>query len=89
MCIEDEFELLKTLYLFIEINFNHEQHCMQLILIMQLTEIINNWSVILLAICYEHVKITLLSYSQKEKWSQVLMKIAYKYTKSYLDEKDL
>jgi len=42
MCIEDEFELLKTLYLFIEINFNHEQHCMQLILIMQLTEIINN-----------------------------------------------
>lgn len=89
MRVENEFELLKMLYLFIEMNFNHERHRVQLILIMQLTEITSNWSVSLLAICYEHVKITLLSNSQEEEWSQVLVKIAYKYTKDYLDEKDL
>lgn len=89
MRVENEFELLKMLYLFIEMNFNHERHRVQLILIMQLTEITSNWSVALLAICYEHVKITLLSNSQEEEWSQVLVKIAYKYTKDYLDEKDL
>lgn len=88
MRVENEFELLKMLYLFIEMNFNHERHRVQLILIMQLTEITSNWSVALLAICYEHVKITLLSNSQEEEWSQVLVKIAYKYTKDYLDEKD-
>lgn len=89
MRVENEFELLKMLYLFIEMNFNHERHRVQLILIMQLTEITSNWFVALLAICYEHVKITLLSNSQEEEWSQVLVKIAYKYTKDYLDEKDL
>ncbi len=88
MRVENEFELLKTLYLSIEINFNHERHRVQLALIMQLTRITNNWPVALLAICYRHVKVTLLSNPQEEKRPQVLVKIAYKYTKSYLGKKD-
>lgn len=88
MRVENEFELLKTLYLSIEINFNHERHRVQLALIMQLAGITNNRPVALLAICYRHVKVTLLSDPQEGKQPQVLVEIAYKYTKGYLGEKD-
>lgn len=60
MRAKNEFELLKTLFLFFEIIFNYERHRIQLILIMQLIEIIENRFSALLAICYWQVKITLL-----------------------------
>lgn len=60
MRAEDEFELLKTLYLSSEVTFNHEWHRVQLALIMQLAGIIGNRPAALLAVCYQHVKVTLL-----------------------------
>lgn len=52
MRAKDEFELLKTLFLFSKVIFNHERHRIQLTLIMQLIGIIGNRLVALLAICY-------------------------------------
>lgn len=40
--VKDEFELLKTLYIFIKTTFFHERYRVQLILIMQLIKITNN-----------------------------------------------
>ena len=88
MRAEDEFELLKTLYLSTEMNFNHERHRVQLALIMQLAGITGNRPAALLAVCYGHVKVTLLPDPQGGERPRVLVEIAYKYTKGYLGEKD-
>jgi len=87
MRAEDEFELLKTLYLSTEMNFNHERHRVQLASIMHLAGITGNRPAAFLAVCYEHVKVTLLPDPRGER-PRVLVKIAYKYTKGYLGEKD-
>lgn len=42
MRLGDEFELLKTLHLPVEMIFDHEQHRMQLALLMQLAGITGN-----------------------------------------------
>ena len=67
MRAEDEFELLKTLFVFIKIIFNHEQHHIQLALIMQLAEITGNQPSALLSVCYKDIKITLLLNSNGEE----------------------
>ena len=88
MRAEDEFELLKTLYLSSEVNFNHERHRVQLALIMQLAGITGNRPAALLAIRYQHVKVTLLPDPNGGEQPRVLVEIVYKYTKGYLGEKD-
>ena len=88
MRAEDEFELLKTLYLSSEVNFNHERHRVQLALIMQLAGITGNRPAALLAIRYQHVKVTLLPDPDGGEQPRVLVEIVYKYTKGYLGEKD-
>ena len=84
----DEFELLKTLYLFSEVTLNHERHRVQLALIMQLTGITGNRPAPLLAVCYQHVKVTLLPDPHGGEQPRVLVEIVYNYTKGYLGEKD-
>lgn len=60
MRAEDEFELLKTLFLSDEIIFDHERHRIQLALIMQLAGITGNRLGALLGVRYKDIKITLL-----------------------------
>ena len=68
MWAEDKFKLLKTLFLSVEVTFDHKQHCVQLALIMQLAGITENRPSALLAVCYRHVKVTLLLNSKEEAW---------------------
>ncbi len=82
MRAKDEFEFLKTLYLSTEMNFIHER------LRVQLAGITGNRPAALLAVCYGHVKATLLPDPQGGERPRVLVEIAYKYTKGYLGEKD-
>ena len=65
--VENEFELLKTLYIFTKTIFSHERYRVQLILIMQFVKIINNRSSTLLIVCYQHIKMILLSDSEDDK----------------------
>ena len=88
MRTEDEFELLKTLYLSSEITFNHERYRVQLALIMQLAGITGIRPAALLAVCYQHVKVALLSDPHGGEHPRVLVEIVYKYAKGYLGEKD-
>lgn len=66
--VEDEFELLKILHLFIEMICDHEGHRVQLALLMQLASITSNRPSALLGVCYNDVKITLLPDSQGGKF---------------------
>ena len=50
--VEDEFELLKTLYTSTETTFSYERYRVQLALIMQLAEITGNRHLALLAVRY-------------------------------------
>lgn len=75
--VEDEFELLKTLYITIETIFSHKRYDVQLILIMQLIDITSNRFLTLLTICYQHIKMILLSNSNNEKQSRVLIEIVF------------
>jgi len=85
---EDEFELLKTLYISTETTFSHERYRVQLALVMQLVEITSNRSSALLAIRYQHIKMTLLKNSKDEEQSRVLIEIVFNHIKGYLEEKD-
>ena len=49
---KNEFEFLKTLYIFIETIYFHERYRVQLTLIMQFVDITNNRFSTLLTICY-------------------------------------
>ena len=88
MRAEDEFELLKTLYLDTEIDFDHERHRPQLALIMQLAGITSNRPSALLALCYGHIKITLLRDPEGGDLPRLIIELTYKYTKGYLGAKD-
>lgn len=55
---------------------------------MQLAGITGNWLSALLGICYNDVKITLLSDPQGGKFPQRLIEIAFKNSKEYLEEKE-
>ena len=88
MQAEDEFELLKTLWLSAEIMFNHEQHHIAFALILQLAGITGNQLGALLALCYKHVKVFLLPDVISKKQPRVLMEVKFEETKSYLRPKD-
>ncbi len=88
MRAEDEFELLKTLFLSSEVVFNHERHRIQLALIMQLAGITGNRPAALLAVCYQHIKVTLLPDPNGGGRPRVILEIVYKYTKGYLGQKE-
>lgn len=88
MWAEDEFELLKTLFLSVEIVFDHERHRVQLALIMQLAGITGNRPAALLGVCYKDIKITLLPDSNGGELPRLLIEIAFKNTKGYLGEKE-
>ena len=85
---EDEFELLKTLYTSTETTFPHERYRIQLALIMQLAGITGNRPSALLAVRYQHIKVTLLEDPDGGEQPRVLIKIVFNYTKGYLGEKD-
>ena len=85
---KNKFELLKTLFLFSEIVFNHKRHRIQLALIIQLIGITENRSAALFAICYQHIKVILLPNLNRKKQLQVILEIVYKYIKSYLGQKE-
>ncbi len=65
MWVEDEFKLLKTLYLSVEMIFDHKRHRVQMALLMQLA---NNRPGLLLGICCSDVKIILLPVPQGEEF---------------------
>ena len=88
MRAEDEFELLKTLFLSSEVVFSHERHRVQLALIMQLAGITGNRPAALLAVCYRHVKVALLADPKGGEQPRVMLEIVYKYIKGYLGDKD-
>ena len=85
---EDEFELLKTLYTSTETTFPHERYRVQLALIMQLAGITGNRPSALLAVCYQHIKVTLLPDPEGGEQPRVLIEILFHHTKGYLGEKD-
>ena len=85
---EDEFELLKTLYTSTESIFPHERYRVQLALIMQLAGITGNRPSALLAVCYQHIKVTLLPDPDGGEQPRVLIEIVFQHTKGYLGEKD-
>ena len=86
---EDEFKLLKTLYISTKTTFSHEQYRVQLTLIMQLTEITSNRPSTLLTICYQHIKMILLSNFKNEEQSRILIEIVFRHTKNYFEKKDM
>jgi len=86
--VKDEFELLKTLYISIEITFRHKRYRVQLGKMMQFAKITSNRSNTLLAICYRHIKITLLLDFNDEKQFRMLIEIIFLNTKDYLEKKD-
>ena len=85
---EDEFELLKTLYTSTETTFPHERYRVQLALIMQLAGITSNQPSALLAVRYQHIKVTLLPDPGSGEQPRVLIEIVFHHTKGYLGEKD-
>jgi len=85
---EDEFELLKTLYTSTETAFPHERYRIQLALIMQLAGITGNRPSALLAVRYQHIKVTLLEDPDGGEQPRVLIEIVFNHTKGYLGEKD-
>ncbi|KAI4213155.1 MAG: hypothetical protein L6R36_009463 [Xanthoria steineri] len=85
---EDEFELLKTLYTSAETTFPHERYRVQLALIMQLAGITGNRPSALLAVRYQHIKVTLLPDPDGGEQPRVLIEIVFHHTKGYLGEKD-
>ena len=85
---EDEFEFLKTLYTSTETIYFHERYRVQLALIMQLVDITNNRSSTLLTICYQHIKMILLSNFDNKKQSRMLIEIVFQHIKDYLKKKD-
>lgn len=62
---------------------------MQLALIMQLAGITGNQPGALLALCYKHIKVTLLPNPEGREQPRVLIEIRYERTKGYLGEKDV
>lgn len=84
---ENEFELLKTLYIFTKTTFFHERYRVQLILIMQFVEITNNRFSTLLTIRYQHIKMILLSNFENKKQFRVLIEIAFHHIKNYFEKK--
>jgi len=85
---EDEFELLRTLYTSTETTFPHERYRVQLALIMQLAGITGNRPSALLAVRYQHIKVTLLEDPAGGEQPRVLIEIVFNHTKGYLGEKD-
>ena len=88
MRAEDEFELLKTLWLSGEILFDHERHRVALALILQLAGITGNRPGALLALRYRHVKLFLLLDAIAGNRPRVLMEVKFEETKTYLGPKD-
>ena len=85
MRAEDEFELLKTLFVSTEMTFDHERHRVELALILQLAGITGNRPAALLALRYEDTKVTLLLVNGRPR---PLIEIRFGDTKSYLGNKD-
>ncbi|KAL8671525.1 MAG: hypothetical protein Q9168_003970 [Polycauliona sp. 1 TL-2023] len=85
---EDEFELLKTLYMSPESTFENERYRIQLALIMQLAGITGNRPAALLGIQYRHIKVTLMPDPQGSELPRVLIEILFNHTKGYLGGKD-
>ena len=88
MRAEDEFELLKTLWLSDEVVYDHERHRIALALILQLAGITGNRPGALLALRYRHVKVFLLPDATGGDRPRVLMEVKFEETKSYLGPKD-
>lgn len=86
---ENEFKLLKTLYISIETIFSHKCYRVQLALIMQFAKITNNRPGALLAVYYQHIKVTLLPDLKGGKQPRILIEIVFNHTKSYFGEKDI
>ena len=86
--VEDEFEFLKTLYIFTKTTFSHERYRVQLILIMQFVEITSNRFSTLLTFRYQHIKMILLSNFKNEKQLRILIEIVFRHIKNYLEKKD-
>ena len=86
--VENEFELLKTLYIFTKTIFSHERYRVQLTLIMQLARIIDNRFSTLLTIRYQHIKMILLSNLDNEEQSRMLIVIVFHHIKDYLEKKN-
>ena len=84
---EDEFELLKTLYISTETTFPHERYRVQLALIMQLAGITGNRPSALLAVHYQHIKVTLLPDPDGEEQPRVLIEICSITPKATLGKK--
>ncbi|KAL9027313.1 MAG: hypothetical protein Q9196_004144 [Gyalolechia fulgens] len=80
---EDEFKLLKSRYTSTETTFPHERYP----LIMQLAGITDNRPSALLAVRYQHIKVTLLPDPDGGEQTRVLIEIVFHHIKGYLGEK--
>ena len=76
------------LYTSTETTFPHERYRIQLALIMQLAGITGNRPSALLAVRYQHIKVTLLEDPNGGEQPRVLIEIVFNHTKGYLGEKD-
>ncbi|KAH7002679.1 hypothetical protein B0J12DRAFT_551472, partial [Macrophomina phaseolina] len=88
MHVEDLFEVLRTLWVSTEINFDHERHRTQLSLIMLLAGITGSRPGALLALRYRDVQVTLIQDPAGGEQPIVLIELTYEYTKGYLGAKD-
>jgi hypothetical protein len=86
--IEDEFELLRTLWSSPELSLEHERLRVQLALILQLAGITGNRPGALLSLQYKHVKMALLPDPSGSEWPRLIIDLTFKNTKGYLGLKD-
>ncbi|KAI9893013.1 MAG: hypothetical protein M1814_000897 [Vezdaea aestivalis] len=85
---EDEFELLKTLWLSTDMRFDHERHRLELAFILQLAGITGNRPGALLSLKYKDIKVALLRDPNGGQQPRPIIETSFGCTKSYLGQKD-
>ena len=88
MRVEDEFELLRTLWGSAEMDMEHERLRVQEALLIQLAGITGNRPEALLSLRYKHVKLFLLRDSSKGELPRRIFELTFGKTKSYMGDKD-
>lgn len=85
MRAEEEFEMLKTLYTFPRISFNHGWHYVELACIVQWAGITGNLPATIFALWYKNIKVALILVSGK---TRLIIRPKFEESKTYLGDKD-
>ena len=86
--VEDEFELLRTLWVSAEMEMKHERLRVQLALFIQLAGITGNRPDAILSLRYKDVKIFLLRDPKKGEMPRPIFELTFGKTKGYMGDKD-